>query len=150
MKVYFGHQQAGSRSANSSLLCRLLLGVLGALAGTAILVSAIFPGKNGPVVVLASRVGLFGTNAPGGLHFPKGQLKADAHSLLAALRWLIEPDALYPVEPANQTESAWAASNSSSPVLVPKTLASPLVLSADPSNTPAPTNGLITNQPSSI
>jgi hypothetical protein len=74
---------------NSRLSAVWKLGLAGLLASgsVALLTLQIFPTANGPFSVLAAELGL---RSPAH-QFPKGQLKADARTLISALEYLILP-----------------------------------------------------------
>ena len=64
-----------------------LAGLLALLAGMMVIFQ-LFPVDEGPFAVIASELGF------GGPHrFPKGQLQADAKSLVTSLWWLVKPQA---------------------------------------------------------
>jgi len=86
-----GFESGSSRQPVSNFPAAWKLGRAGllALVSVTLVTIEIFPASNGPFAVLASEIGL-----PGAAHrFPKGQLQADAKTLVTTLQWLITPQA---------------------------------------------------------
>jgi len=59
--------------------------VMGCVSGFTLV---LFPIHNGPLTIIASKLGLIGAAR----HFPEGQLQADAKTAVAELKWIFAPE----------------------------------------------------------
>src|SRR2546423_195434 len=74
----------------SIIACVCVTG-LALCVAVAVMLALLFPGKNSPLHILAFKAGLpQSANAP--THVPKDQIRADARTFIAAVRWLLAPE----------------------------------------------------------
>src|SRR5438132_448598 len=106
------HQKTGTTPGTVvSFVWSLCITALGGAVAVAVLLAVFFPGKNGPLQLIAMKAGLVPA-APGMTsHVPKGQLQADARTFMASLRWLLQPDWDSPMTTSNRTVTTMAYTN---------------------------------------
>jgi len=108
------HQKSPCHALVSFLWSICLTG-LALCAALAVLLAVCFPGKNGPLQLIAMDLGLIRPLAGVTSHVPKGQLQADARTLVASLRWLLEPNWDAPITVSNKAVTG--VSNTNAPAV---------------------------------
>ena len=91
MSSDFTSQRSSVAGSNCPTVWKLGLAGLLIVMSVMLVVLQIFPASDSPFTVLASKLGL--QNTP--QRFPKGQLEADAKTLIAALQYLLAPQVLW-------------------------------------------------------